>query len=499
MLTFVALVVVLREVGVDVQALLVSAGVLGLAVGLGAQSLIKDVITGFFILFEGLIGVGDVIEVGGAYGHRGSHRPAGDEGPPAERRPARDPQRRDHPVRQLQQGLGPGGGRRRASATTPTSTAALAALERIGAEWAARERAGRSSRPRSRASSASASPIWASGSRVKVDADASLCRGGRAAPPDPRGLRARRHQLLSPTRRLCSGADLAMTRVKKAVFPAAGLGTRFLPATKAQPKEMLPLVDTPTIQYVVEEAVASGLDGDHPRHRAATSAPSRITSTPPSSSSTTCQDRGKLEELAQIKTISELASVSYVRQKEPLGLGHAILCARPAGRGRAVRRVPAATTSSSSRVPCMRQLLDVFERHGGPVLAVMRMPREEIGRYGVIAPRDLGGNVYEVMDLVEKPNPAEAPSDLAIIGRYVLTPDLFPILADVASRLARRDPAHEWAPRAAVPAPDLRRRVRGQAPRHGREARLSQGHRRIRAGAARSGRCLSRLSPRAEL
>jgi UTP--glucose-1-phosphate uridylyltransferase len=197
-----------------------------------------------------------------------------------------------------------------------------------------------------------------------------------------------------------------MTRVKKAVFPAAGLGTRFLPATKAQPKEMLPLVDTPTIQYVVEEAVASGLaeiilvTGRNKRaiedhFDAAFELEYYL------------QDRGKLEELAQIKTISELASVSYVRQKEPLGLGHAILCARPLV-GDEPFGVFLGDDIIVSRVPCMRQLLDVFERHGGPVLAVMRMPREEIGRYGVIAPRHL-----------------------AIIGRYVLTPDLFPILADV--------------------------------------------------------------------
>src|SRR5262249_6269125 len=129
------------------------------------------------------------------------------------------------------------------------------------------------------------------------------------------------------------------------------------------------------------------------------------------------------------KTISELASVSYVRQKEPLGLGHAILCAR-ALVGDEPFGVFLGDDIITSRTPCMRQLLDVFQRHGGPVLAVMRMPREEIGRYGVIAPRGLGGNVYEVQDLVEKPDPKDAPSDLAIVGRYVLTPDIFPILAD---------------------------------------------------------------------
>jgi len=216
--------------------------------------------------------------------------------------------------------------------------------------------------------------------------------------------------------------------VRKGVFPAAGLGTRFLPATKAQPKEMLPLVDKPTIQYVVEEAVASGLEElvlvtgrnkraieDH--FDAAFELEYYL------------QDRGKTEELAQIKTISELASVSYVRQKEPLGLGHAILCAR-ALVGDEPFGVFLGDDIIVSETPCMRQLLDVYARYAGPVVAVMRIPGEEIGRYGVIKAKALGGNVYEVLDMVEKPAPKDAPSDLAIIGRYVLTPDLFPILAE---------------------------------------------------------------------
>jgi UTP--glucose-1-phosphate uridylyltransferase len=217
-------------------------------------------------------------------------------------------------------------------------------------------------------------------------------------------------------------------RLRKAVFPAAGLGTRFLPATKAQPKEMLPLVDKPTIQYVVEEAVASGLEEiilvtgrnkraieDH--FDAAFELEYYL------------QDRGKAEELAQIKTISELASVAYVRQKEPLGLGHAILCARPLV-GNEPFGVFLGDDIIVSQVPCMRQLVDVFEAMAGPVLAVMRVERLEIGRYGVIDPRPLGNGVYEVRDLVEKPEPSDAPSDLAIIGRYVLTPDVFAVLAE---------------------------------------------------------------------
>jgi UTP--glucose-1-phosphate uridylyltransferase len=216
--------------------------------------------------------------------------------------------------------------------------------------------------------------------------------------------------------------------VRKAVFPAAGLGTRFLPATKAQPKEMLPLVDKPCIQYVVEEAVASGLDQIvlvTGRNKRAIEDHFDIAF----ELEYYLQDRGKAEELVQIKTISELASVSYVRQKEPLGLGHAILCARSLV-GEEPFGVFLGDDIIVSAVPCMRQLLDVHAAHGGPVLAVMRVPREEIGRYGVIASRPVGGRVHEVLDLVEKPAPAEAPSDLAIIGRYVLTPDLFPILAE---------------------------------------------------------------------
>jgi UTP--glucose-1-phosphate uridylyltransferase len=195
---------------------------------------------------------------------------------------------------------------------------------------------------------------------------------------------------------------------------------------------MLPLVDKPTIQYVVEEAVASGLQEiiivtgrgkraieDH--FDAAFELEYYL------------NDRGKVDELAQIKTISELASVSYVRQKEPLGLGHAILCARTLVGEEPFGVFLGDDIIGSAPTPCMRQLLDVFEQHDGPVIAVERVPRERIQQYGVIAGRNLGGNVWQIDDLVEKPRPEDAPSDLAIIGRYVLTPDLFPILAETAA------------------------------------------------------------------
>ncbi len=223
--------------------------------------------------------------------------------------------------------------------------------------------------------------------------------------------------------------------VRKAVFPAAGLGTRFLPATKAQPKEMLPIVDKPTIQYVVEEAVASGLreiiivTGRNKRaiedhFDAAFELEYYL------------NDRGKTDELAQIKTISELASLCYVRQKEPLGLGHAILCAQTLVGGEPFAVFLGDDIIGGASTPCMRQLLDVFAHYGEPVLAVERVPRERIPQYGVIAGRPVSSpnstRVYEISDLVEKPRADEAPSDLAIIGRYVLTPDLFGILADTA-------------------------------------------------------------------
>ena len=217
--------------------------------------------------------------------------------------------------------------------------------------------------------------------------------------------------------------------VRKAVFPAAGLGTRFLPATKAQPKEMLPLVDKPTIQYVVEEAVDSGLEQiiivtgrnkraieDH--FDAAFELEYYL------------NDRGKVDELAQIKTISELASVSYVRQKEPLGLGHAILCARALVGAEPFAVFLGDDIIGGAAVPCMRQLLDVYDKYDGPVIAVERVPRERIHQYGVIAGRHIEGNVWQIEDLVEKPRAEDAPSDLAIIGRYVLTPDVFARLAD---------------------------------------------------------------------
>ena len=212
-------------------------------------------------------------------------------------------------------------------------------------------------------------------------------------------------------------------RVRKAVFPAAGLGTRFLPATKASPKEMLPLVDKPLIQYVVEEAVASGIESvvivtgrgkaTMEDHFDVSFELEKI-----------LEERGKLDLLKQMRRISEMARVSYVRQREALGLGHAVLQARDF-----VEDEPFAVMLSDdiidSDVPALRQLLDVYEKYDAPVIGTMQVAGEAISRFGSLAVEEIEEGVYKVKDMVEKPPFAEAPSDLAIIGRYVLTPDIF--------------------------------------------------------------------------
>jgi UTP--glucose-1-phosphate uridylyltransferase len=217
-------------------------------------------------------------------------------------------------------------------------------------------------------------------------------------------------------------------RVRKAVFPAAGLGTRFLPATKAQPKEMLPLVDKPIIQYVVEEAVASGLTNIiivTGRGKNAIEDHFDVSY----ELEKLLEERGKTELLEQVRTISNLISVSYVRQGETLGLGHAVLMAKDLV-GDEPFAVMLGDDIIDSAVPCMKQMVDVFEAHGGPVIAVQEVPRPEISAYGVIdgVPEGSSGRVFRIRDMVEKPRAEEAPSELAIIGRYLLTPDIFPIL-----------------------------------------------------------------------
>jgi UTP--glucose-1-phosphate uridylyltransferase len=212
-------------------------------------------------------------------------------------------------------------------------------------------------------------------------------------------------------------------RIRKAVFPAAGLGPRFLPATKASPKEMLPLVDKPIIQYVVEEAVNSGIKNVI----MVTGRGKRAIEDHFDKSfelEYELERKGKLDLLKKTKQIAELVSVSYIRQKEPLGLGHAILTAR-----NLVDNEPFAVLLGDdivySQVPCLKQLINVYNKYGCSVLAVERVPMEFIHSYGVIGGRQVEDNIYRVEELVEKPTPKRAPSDLAIIGRYVLTPQIF--------------------------------------------------------------------------
>jgi UTP--glucose-1-phosphate uridylyltransferase len=212
-------------------------------------------------------------------------------------------------------------------------------------------------------------------------------------------------------------------KVRKAVFPAAGLGTRFLPATKASPKEMLPLVDKPLIQYVVEEAVASGIESViivTGRGKSAIEDHFDVSFELES----LLRERGKEDDLRLVREISDMARVSYVRQREALGLGHAILQARDL-----VGDEPFAVMLSDdiidSQKPALRQLLDVYEKYDAPVVATMRVAGEAISRFGVLDVEEVEDGVYRIKDMVEKPAASEAPSDLAIIGRYVLTPDIF--------------------------------------------------------------------------
>jgi UTP--glucose-1-phosphate uridylyltransferase len=212
-------------------------------------------------------------------------------------------------------------------------------------------------------------------------------------------------------------------KIRKAVFPAAGLGTRFLPATKASPKEMLPLVDKPLIQYGVEEAVASGVESIliiTGRGKNAIEDHFDISFELES----LLRERGKDKLLAAARSVSELARISYVRQKEALGLGHAILQARDF-----VADEPFAVMLPDDimdcETPALKQMLRVYEEYDAPVVGTMQVEGEAISRFGAIDAEEVADGVYRIRDMVEKPPFAEAPSDLAIIGRYILTPDIF--------------------------------------------------------------------------
>ncbi|WP_336183111.1 UTP--glucose-1-phosphate uridylyltransferase GalU [Bacillus sp. 205(2023)] len=218
-------------------------------------------------------------------------------------------------------------------------------------------------------------------------------------------------------------------KVRKAVIPAAGFGTRFLPATKAQPKEMLPIVDKPAIQYIVEEAVESGIEDiliitgrnkrsieDHFDRSAELEFNLR--------------EKGKTETLKVIQQIADLANVHYIRQKEPLGLGHAVLCAEHFI-GDESFAVLLGDDIMVSEKPALRQVMDVYAAYGTEVVGVQSVLPEDVSKYGIIQTSGSQGHVYEVNDLVEKPSPEDAPSEIAVMGRYVLNPSIFPVLKSI--------------------------------------------------------------------
>lgn len=220
-------------------------------------------------------------------------------------------------------------------------------------------------------------------------------------------------------------------KIRKAVFPAAGFGTRFLPVTKAQPKEMLPIVDKPVIQYLVEEAVASGIEEiiivtgrgkraieDHFDYSYELEQ--------------TLVERGKRDLIKEVRKIPEMAKFIYVRQPVPLGDGHAILCAKEV-----IGREPFAVLFGDdlvdSKTPALKQLIDVYEKKHAPVIALERIGRADSKKYGVIAPANGKdkGRLHRIKNLVEKPEPSRAPSNLAIIGKYILTPEVLDALEHV--------------------------------------------------------------------
>ncbi|MEK9132901.1 MAG: UTP--glucose-1-phosphate uridylyltransferase GalU [Patescibacteria group bacterium] len=215
-------------------------------------------------------------------------------------------------------------------------------------------------------------------------------------------------------------------KIRKAVFPAAGFGTRFLPVTKAQPKEMLPIVDKPVIQYLVEEAVAAGIEEiiivtgrgkrsieDHFDYSYELEK--------------TLVERGKSNLIKEVRKIAEMAKFVYVRQPRPLGDGHAILCAKEV-----IGNEPFAVLFGDdlvdSKVPAIKQLMDVYEKTGAPVMALEKIDKKNSKKYGIVDPKKRDGRLVEIKDLVEKPDPKSAPSDLAIIGKYILTPEVLEAL-----------------------------------------------------------------------
>lgn len=215
-------------------------------------------------------------------------------------------------------------------------------------------------------------------------------------------------------------------RVRKAIIPAAGLGTRFLPATKAQPKEMLPIVDKPTLQYIIEEAVNSGIEEiliitgrnkksieDHFDKSVELELE--------------LEKKGKTDLLKQVRKISDMVNIHYIRQKEPLGLGHAIYCAKSF-----IGNEPFAVLLGDDIVythkPCLKQMIEAYDEYKTTILGVQEVPKEDVNKYGIVKGKYIEDKVYKVKDLIEKPNIKDAPSNVAILGRYIINPQIFEIL-----------------------------------------------------------------------
>lgn len=217
-----------------------------------------------------------------------------------------------------------------------------------------------------------------------------------------------------------------MKKIKKAIIPAAGLGTRFLPATKAQPKEMLPIVDKPTLQYIIEEAIESGIE-------------EILIVTGRSKKSIEdhfdrsieleleLEKKGKTDMLKMVQDISNMVNIHYIRQKEPKGLGHAIYCAK-SFIGNEPFAVLLGDDIVDAKTPCLKQLIDCYNEYQTTILGVQEVPDSEVNKYGIINAKPIEDNVYKIKDMIEKPNLNEAPSNIAILGRYILTPTIFNIL-----------------------------------------------------------------------
>lgn len=214
--------------------------------------------------------------------------------------------------------------------------------------------------------------------------------------------------------------------LRKAIIPAAGLGTRFLPATKAQPKEMLPIVDKPTLQYIIEEAVDSGIEEiliitgrnkqsieDHFDKSVELELE--------------LEKKGKMDLLEIVRKVSDMVNIHYIRQKEPKGLGHAIYCAK-SFIGNEPFAVLLGDDIVDAKKPCLKQLIDVYYEYKTTVLGVQEVPKEDVDKYGIVKGKNIEDRVYKVKDLIEKPKVEEARSNMAILGRYIVTPQIFEIL-----------------------------------------------------------------------